>query len=190
MPLVVSLGLKYRHSNLSVAGHSPLASESTISASLESHALSGPLGLHEKIIINHDTHCPRRTRATYVPTQELERTTDFQSRRFMYTNAVKSTTTGVNAIDCHIPGHHLLVCAQLCIAAEIWTSSGRFIFQRQIRLTHDRAHEWVRVSRTVTGDFLSCQSTPRTLTTPKPLLNLNERLCIDHYEDLGEPPLH
>jgi hypothetical protein len=27
LPLFVSLRLKYRHSNLSVAGHSPLASE-------------------------------------------------------------------------------------------------------------------------------------------------------------------
>jgi hypothetical protein len=53
LPRVISLGLKYRHSNLSVAGHSPLASESTVSASLESHAVIGPLGLHERVIINH-----------------------------------------------------------------------------------------------------------------------------------------
>ena len=38
---------------------------------------------------------------------------------------------------------------------------------------HDRAHEQIRVSRLVTGDFLSCRS-PRPVTIPKPLINVNE----------------
>jgi hypothetical protein len=43
--LVVSLGLKYRYSNLSVAGHSPLASESTISTSPEYQTITGHVRL-------------------------------------------------------------------------------------------------------------------------------------------------
>ena len=89
----------------------------------------------------------------------------------MYANAVKSITTGINAIDSHKPGHHLLVCAQLCIAAEIWLSSDRFIFQLRIRLTQGRAHAVMRATRMVTGDFLCCQSTPfpyKTQTSAKP----------------------
>lgn len=61
---------------------------------------------------------PRWTPATYVPTQELERMIDFRSSRVMPTNAIKSTTTEANAIDSHKPGHHLLVCTQLCGADE------------------------------------------------------------------------
>ena len=72
---------------------------------------------------------PRETPATYVPTQEVERTTDFPTIRFMYTNAVKSTAIAVNAIDSHKLGLLLRVCAQLCIAAKIWTHSGRDNFQ-------------------------------------------------------------
>jgi methyl-accepting chemotaxis protein len=45
LPPIISLGLKYRYLNLSVAGHSALASKSTVSTSLESHAVTGSLGL-------------------------------------------------------------------------------------------------------------------------------------------------
>jgi hypothetical protein len=48
LPVVVSLGLKYPHSKLSVAGHSLLASESTISASLESHTDIGLLAFAQE----------------------------------------------------------------------------------------------------------------------------------------------
>ena len=89
--------------------------------------------------------------------KNFEGANDFQSSRFRETNAVKSTTTDVNAIDWHKPGHHLLVCAQLCIAADILTSSGRFIVQRRIRLKHDRVLESIHVSRIVTRDFFSRQ---------------------------------
>jgi len=41
----------------------------------------------------------------------------------MCTNAVKSTTIDVIAIDYHKPGHHQRVCTQLCITAEIWIAS-------------------------------------------------------------------
>jgi methyl-accepting chemotaxis protein len=56
LPPIASLGLKYRYLNLSVAGHSPLASKSTVSTSLESHAVSGFLGSSR---IGHSHSRPR-----------------------------------------------------------------------------------------------------------------------------------
>jgi hypothetical protein len=110
-----------------------------------------------------------------MPTQELERTTLFQPRRSIDTNAVKSTISAVNAIERHPPVHHLLVCAQLCIAAEIVPPS----LEAQIR------------QHTITGiiDAHSRMGTRDSgplspfhfLTNLNPLLNLNERICIDHY---------
>ena len=56
-------------------------------------------------------------------------------------------------------------------------SQPNFDFFRQVHLSttnplrHDRAHESIRVSRTVTGDFLFCRSTPyleKTRTSAKP----------------------
>lgn len=67
LPLAVCLGLNYRHSNLSVASHSPLASESTILTSRISCR-------HWPFVSSRKSHhqprhtMPRRTPAIYVPT--------------------------------------------------------------------------------------------------------------------------
>jgi len=46
-----------------------------------------PFGLHARVILLHGTQCLAGTPATSLPTQELERTTNFRSSRFMCTTA-------------------------------------------------------------------------------------------------------
>ena len=75
--------LKYRHVNLSVAGHSLLARESTNSASPEYQAVIGHVRLRRPSAPPPRHTIPRRTPATYVPTQELEKTIEFRLRQFM-----------------------------------------------------------------------------------------------------------
>ena len=105
----------------------------------------------------------------------------------MRTNAVKSTTIDVTAIDCHKPGHHLRVCTQLCIATEIWiASTGSSVDDKSIQ------HMIARMRGTSfphsDGGFLVPSVRFIILTNPKPLLNMNEHLYSDHYDEgLGSP---
>ena len=67
-------------------------------------------------------YVPGTTPATYVPTLRTAHMDVFSLARLLCTNAVKSTTTVVNAATCHNPGHYLPICAQMCVSAEFWTS--------------------------------------------------------------------
>jgi hypothetical protein len=78
----------------------------------------------------------------------------------MYTNAVKSTRTDLSAIHGHNPGHHLHICAQLCIEAEFW-------LLRQINLSAKKLFEQTRLVDRI-GTWISRPA----------CLNLIERLSI------------
>jgi hypothetical protein len=77
--------------------------------------------------------------------------TDFLVSRLMGTNAVKSTTTDPNAIDCHRPVQHLHICAELCIAADFWTFVGLSPYSNE-SIDTNRLYLRVPISCMVTGE--------------------------------------
>ena len=181
--------MNYRYADLSVAGHSPLASESTISTLFEYQSATG-YARRGRTSDPPPRRLPSLAHSNICADTRAWKDGQFPTSRFRSTTAVKSPPPHGTAIDSHKP-------ASLFAFVHSCASQPNFDCIRQVHLStrnplkHNRTH--VRMSRfafSALRQGISCSVGPTgILSKPKPRLNLNVRLSIGHYEDLGQHPL-
>jgi hypothetical protein len=136
-----------------------------------------------RVILQH-AHCPRWPPATYVRHKNLK-------GRPISDPVGAGRQLLLNQQELTYPLSNVINLASIFAFVHSCASQPNFDCIRQIHLsTTNPLNTIVRMSRfafSALRQGISCSvSPPGILRQPKPLLHLNERLCIGPYEDLGQ----